>query len=312
MVIAMLGRRLALSVVLVVVVPSLTFFLEALSPGNVAQEVLGLTATPAQINTFLKTYGLNEPLYQQYWHWLSQALQGNLGDSYTNGVSVTSELGAGLPVTISLIAGSLLVAILLGVLLGVGSALGGRRSRRAVDILSTVGLAIPPFWLGIGLILVFAVKVEIFPATGYVGPTTSPGAWLQSLVLPCLAIGIGMSTVIAKQTRDQLRLALERPYIRTFRANGASEVSIIFRHALRNAGIPVVTVIGLLFINCLTASVFIEGVFALPGLGSLLATSAQTHDLPSVEGVAICFVLIVMVVNFLVDLTYGWLNPRVR
>jgi peptide/nickel transport system permease protein len=308
----LLLRRLALSVVLILLVPSITFFFEAITPGNVASLLLGTNATKQQIVQLSARLGLSQPLYEQYWHWLTQLFTGNLGTSYLNGERVTTLIGERLPVSLSILGGSLILASVLGVGLGILSATRGRAVARTVDVGSVIGIAAPSFWVAIALVLIFAVKFRVFPAIGYVALGTSPAQWLRSLILPWIALGLGLMTFIAKQTRDQMLSVLNRDFIRTLRANGVPERSIIFRHALRNAGIPVVTMIGLSFVGALSGSVFIEQVFVLPGLGSELTLAATTHDLPVIEGISVVFTIMVVVVSLAADLIYAALDPRIR
>ena len=308
----LLLRRLALSVVLIVLVPSITFFLEAITPGNVASLLLGTNATQQEVQQLSARLGLSLPLYDQYWHWLTQLFTGNLGTSYLNGQQVSAMIGQRLPVTLSILVGSLILASVVGVGLGVLSATRGRAIARIVDVGSVIGIAAPSFWIAIALVLIFAVKLRLLPAIGYVAINASPEQWLRSLILPWIALGLGLMTFIAKQTRDQMLSVLNRDFIRTLRANGVSERSVIFRHALRNAGIPVVTMIGLSFVGALSGAVFVEQVFVLPGLGSALVLAATTHDLPVLEGVSVVFTIMVVVVSLVTDLLYAALDPRIR
>jgi peptide/nickel transport system permease protein len=308
----LLLRRLALSAVLILLVPSITFFLEAITPGNVASLLLGTNATRQEVQELSARLGLSQPLYEQYWHWLTQLLTGNLGTSYLNGERVSAIIGQRLPVSLSILGGSLILASILGVGLGVVSATRGRAVARTVDVGSIIGIAAPSFWIAIGLVLIFAVTLRALPAIGYVAINVSPLQWLRSLILPWIALGLGLMTFIAKQTRDQMLSVLNRDFIRTLRANGVSERSIIFRHALRNAGIPVVTMIGLSFVGALSGSVFVEQVFVLPGLGSALVLAATTHDLPVIEGISVVFTVMVVVVSLVADLLYAALDPRIR
>jgi peptide/nickel transport system permease protein len=181
-----------------------------------------------------------------------------------------------------------------------------------VDAIAMVGLAIPNFFLGLLLVTWFAVTLRVFPATGYVPFTQSPGEWLRSIVLPVITLAVPGIAVIAKQTRDAMLEVLDRPFIRTLRAAGVPGRSIIGKHALRNAAIPVVTVTGLIFIGSLSGTVLVETVFALPGLGGLAVQATSQHDIPLIQGVAVYFTIAVICVNLLVDLTYSWLDPRVR
>jgi peptide/nickel transport system permease protein len=308
----LIGRRLLLSVALLFMVSALTFFFQLLIPGNAAEAILGVNSRSAALAQLERQLGLNQPVYLQYWHWLSRALHGNLGYSYTTGQAVTAALDSRLWVTLSLIIGATLFALVVGVGLGVLSAVRGGWLGRLVDAVSVLGLAIPSFWLALVLVTVFASALRLFPTSGYTPFLASPAGWAHALVLPVIALGVGAVTLIAKQTRDQMLEVLSRNFILMLRANGISERSVVLRHALKNAAIPVLTVAGLAFVGALGASVFIENVFVLPGLGSALVDATNQHDLPMVQGISVYFTLIVVVVNFLIDLAYGWLNPKVR
>jgi peptide/nickel transport system permease protein len=305
-------RRFAMAVPLLFVVSALTFVLVSLTPGNAAEQILGTDATPAQYAAFNRALGLNLPLYEQYWNWLRHALTGDLGTSIFTYQPVTQAIGQRLPVTISLLFGSLLVSVVIGIGLGVFSALRGGAVGRAVDVLALIGFSLPAFWVGAELIVIFAVWRNWFPATGYVSISDSPAGWLHSLVLPVVALSLYGIAALAKQTREAMLDVLASEYIRMARANGISSRSVVFRHALRNASLRVVTVIGLIAVSLIGGTVLVENVFALPGLGSLMVTAATQHDLPVVAGMVVYFTLIVVAINLAVDLAYVWLNPKVR
>jgi peptide/nickel transport system permease protein len=304
--------RLIGSLVLLVIVPTVTFFLQAVAPSNVARTVLGLNASQAQVDAFNHRQGLDQPLVARYLHWLGGAVHGDLGVSYTTGQSVQSILAPRLDVSLTLIIGSLLVFTAAGVILGVLSATGGKVVGQVIDGVSAIGIAVPNFWLAVILITVFAVRVPLFPATGYVPFAQDPRLWAGSLVLPVVALAFGGITAMAKQTRDQMLLAAASPYTRTLRANGASELSLIYKHALRNAATPVVTVLGIIFVGALSGTVIIENIFVLPGLGSQALQSALQADLPVIQGISFYFTAIVVIVNVLVDIASAILNPKVR
>jgi peptide/nickel transport system permease protein len=305
-------RQLAISVPLVLLVTLLTFLLQSVAPGDTARTILGINYTPQAHEQLRQQLGLDQPVLVQYGHWLAGALRGDLGVSPISGLDVGAEINNRLAVTMSLIVAATIVSSFVGIGLGVVSAVREGRLGRAVDVLSLVGLGLPNFWLGLVLMSLFAVAVPLLPATGYVSFVDSPGGWSLSLVLPVVTLAVGAIAVVAKQTRDAMLEALSRDFIDTLRANGATTRSIIFRHALRNAAIPVVTVLGLLFVGLLSGTVLVEAVFAMPGLGGLAVAATTQHDLPMLQGVALTFTLIVVTVNLLVDLTYGWLNPKVR
>lgn len=308
----LLIRRLALALPLVFIVSILTFLLIGITPGNPALEVLGQSATPASIKAIDARLHLNEPIFVQYWHWLYHVLHGDLGASLISLVPVGQELNQALGVSLTLIIGSTLLAGVVGVGLGIVSAIYTRRLGPVTDVLAMLGFSIPNFLLATYLVLFFAVKIRIFPATGFVPFSASPYHWFLSLVLPVVALGLAGTTVVAKNTRDAMIDVMNREFIDALRADGIPERSIIFRHALRNAAIPILTVLGLVFVASLGGTALVESVFVLPGLGSLLVQAVIAHDFPVIEGVALYFTLIVVIANFLIDMSYGWLNPKAR
>lgn len=307
-----LASRVVGSLALLIVVPTITFFVQGLAPSNVAKGVLGMDATPAQIADFNHRLGLDLPLVVRYLHWFAKAATGDLGSSYTNNQSVQQILAPRLGVSLSLIIGALVVFTIVGVAVGVLSATQGRVVGRILDVVSTVGIAAPNFWLAVILIATFAVALPLFPATGYVFFSDSPYFYIASLVLPVVALAFAGVTAVAKQTRDQMMLAIQSPWARTLRANGASEFSIVYKHALRNAAAPVITVVGTIFVGSLSGSVVVENIFVLPGLGSQSLASALQADLPVVQGIAVYFTIIVVVVNVVIDIGATILNPKVR
>jgi len=305
-------RRLALAVPLVFVVSFITFGLVALTPGDPAVDLLGTSASRAADAALDRQLGFNRSIWVQYWHWLEKAVHGNFGVSLLNQQAVTTQLNQRLPVTLALVIGATLVAAVGGIALGTLSATHGVRVGRTTDAFAMLGFAIPTFWLGIVLVDIFAVKLPLLPATGWVPLSQSAWGWLKSLVLPVVTLGAGGITAVTKQTRDAMRETLTREYVYALRADGVAEWRIVYVHALRNAAIPILTLLGTIFVGLLGGSVIVEQVFTLPGLGSLAVTATQAHDLPVIEGIAVYFALGVVVVNLAVDLLYGWLNPKAR
>jgi peptide/nickel transport system permease protein len=299
------------SIVLIVVIPAITFFVSALIPGNAVDATLSLHAPPAQRLALEASLGLNKPVWDRYLIWFGHFLHGSLGNSYYTGTSVAQYLNSRLGVSLSLIIASTLLLSVVGIGLGVVSAAREGFLSRFVDVISISGLALPNFVLGVLLVEILAIRVHWFPATGYFSPS-SPGQWLRSLALPVLTLAFAGVTAVAKQTRDQMKATLDQHYIRSLKANGVGRRSIIYRHALRNAAIPVVTVIGLVFVGALSGSVIVENIFVLPGLGSAVVSATSNRDIPIIQGVSVYFTLIVVAVNFLVDLAYLWLNPKTR
>jgi peptide/nickel transport system permease protein len=198
------------------------------------------------------------------------------------------------------------------VALGIASAMRRGLLARLVDTISLLGLALPNFWVALVLVAVFAIGLRWLPAIGYVQPSDSLWGWLRSLLLPIVVLAAPAIGLVAQQTRNAMLEVVEKPFMRTLRAGGVGRRSLIYRHALRNAAIPIITVVGLNFIGLLGGTVIAETVFALPGLGGLAVQATSRHDLPIIQGIVLYFTVIVVVVNILVDLAYAWLNPRIR
>jgi peptide/nickel transport system permease protein len=306
------GFRVVTAIPLILLVSFVIFALESLVPGNPAQTILGQNATPQNVAALDRQLGLNKPLLSGYWTWLDGVLHGHLGTSVISGESVSSLLNGRLAVTLSLVILSVIVSGVVGVALGLVSARRGGWIGRTLDVLSLAGLALPSFWVGTVLVALFAVKIRIFPASGYETFGQSPGGWIQHLILPVAALSLLGVAAVAKQARDAILTALEADYIMMLRGNGMSEREIMLRHVLRNAAMPIVTVLGVVAIGTLGGTVFVESVFVLPGLGSQATQSTVDHDLPVILGIGLYFTIIVVIVNLLVDLTYGVLNPRAK
>lgn len=304
--------RLAMAVPLVLIVVLIVFFLESLVPGNPAETILGADATPAAVAELTHQLGLNHPWYVQYGQWLSALAYGRLGTSIFTGESVSGMLNGALGVTLSLVGFSVVVSGVVGTALGMLSAVRGGLLGRAIDVVSLAGLAFPGFWVGIALIVIFAVKLRWLPATGFVALSASPPDWLKSLVLPGLALSLIGIASVAKQARDSTMDVLETDFVRVLRASGLPEWRIICKHVLRNAAIPVIGVLGLVTTAMLGSTVFVEQVFVMQGLGSVASTATQQHDIPVLLGVSLYFTVFVVVINLIVDMVYGLLNPKVR
>ncbi|SOE07514.1 ABC transporter permease [Streptomyces sp. Ag109_G2-15] len=305
-------RRLLSSTPLLFLVSALTFVLVSLVPGDPARTIVGQHATVEQYETVRRQLGLDEPLPVQYWHWLARVFHGDLGTSLFSGEPVTSVLNNRLPVSLCLITAGTMVSGILGVLLGLLSARHGGLLVKAVDVLALVGLAVPAFWFALVLIAVGAVRLRWFPVTGYVPLADDPVEWGRSLVLPVLSLSLSAVAIIAKQTRDSVLDTFGRDFIRVMQANGFSRRSILYRHVLRNAALPLVTVLGVVLVSLLAAAVFVETVFAMPGLGSLTQQATVQHDIPVIQGAVLYITILVVLVNLLVDLAYSRLDPRVR
>lgn len=307
-----LARRFAMGVVVLFAVSVLTFLLVGLIPGNAAQTILGSTATPQAVAQLAKQLHLDEPLPAQYWSWLTGVFQGNLGTSVTSGQPVTDVIGNRWQPTLLLVVLSTLASVVVGIVLGVVSALRGGLVARIVDAGGLIAFAIPGFIIGVVLIYVFALKLRLVPLNGYTPITDGVGPWLSSLVLPVIALSFGMVGFISKQVRQSMVDTMQSEFIFTYVSNGFRRRSVAYRHALKNAVVPATSYIGVQLVSVVGATVLIETVFAFPGVGSLAVSSATQHDLPVAQAAVLFFTVYVVVVNFGVDLLYVVLNPKIR
>jgi peptide/nickel transport system permease protein len=304
--------RLLWSLPLLFVVSVVTFLLVSLTPGDPARTILGVNGTPQEYLQLRHALGLNLPIYSQYGHWLGRALDGNLGISLFNGEPVTTLLDSRLVVSLTLISFSTLVSVVIGVGLGVASAVRSGVAARVVDVIAKLGLSVPNFVVGLLLVLVFAVKLHLFPATGFVYFSAAPWQWFRALVLPVVTLSLAGATILAQQTRDAMEEALSQPFIHVLHANGFTRRSIVYRHALRTAAISIASLVGVVFVGLLSGTVLVETVFALPGLGAYAVQVTEQHDIPVIQGIALYFTFVVIAVNLAIDLLIAWLNPRVR
>ncbi|NLE19041.1 MAG: ABC transporter permease, partial [Propioniciclava sp.] len=276
-----------------------------LLPGDPARVIAGVLASEQEVDRLRTRLGLNEPLWRQGVIFLGDLVRGDLGTSARTSNSVTREIGARFPATLTLAVASTILAVAIGVPLGAFAAV---RAGRLPDLLvSTVvlfGISMPVYWLGLMLIVMFSIRLRWLPAAGAEGPL--------SLVLPAVTLAFFSTAFIARITRSSMLEVLNQDYVRTAVAKGASQRAVVWRHALRNALAPVVTVIGLQFGELLGGAILTETVFAWPGLGRLLVDSIFARDYPTVQGLVIVFALLFALVNLAVDLLYGAIDPRVR
>lgn len=305
-------HRIAISVPLLLLVSAVTFALQGLVPGDPARVILGVDATEEQYLQLREALDLDTPAYLRYLDYLGGILQGDFGGSIFTGIPVATSIGQRLPVSLSLMLGGLVIAAVVGTLLGVWSATRGLKVSVAVDGLSMVGFALPNFWLALVLVSLFAIAIPLFPATGYERPEDGLQQWAHFLILPWIAMSLNGVATVAKMTRDSMLSVLNMDYIRTLRAAGVSRTSIVWKHGLRNSGIPLATIIGLTAIHAVAGTVFVENVFALPGLGSLAVQSINNHDALVTQGVVLTYAVIVVLINLAVDILYPLINPKLR
>jgi peptide/nickel transport system permease protein/oligopeptide transport system permease protein len=298
-------RRLLASLITLLGVSAIVFLLLHLLPGDPARLIAGMTAPQEEVVRLRTQLGLDDPLWLQYWRFLTRLVQGDLGTSIRSAAPVLNEILGRMPWTILLAVTSTLLATAIGIPAGVLAA----RYRNslldyAVSLATLFGISMPVYWLGLVLIILFAVQLHLLPAGGNEQPT--------SLILPTLTLAAFSVALIARMTRSSMLEVLGQDYLRTARAKWLRERAVVFRHALKNAFIPVVTVIGLQLGMLLSGSVLTETVFGWPGIGQLLVDSIFARDYPVVQGVVMVFAVIFTLLNILVDLLYAYLDPRIH
>ena len=305
-------RRVLQALPVLVLATFVVFGLLKLMPGDIAITLAGENATEKRIAEIRELYGLNQPFLQQYGSWLTKAFQGDLSKSLATGEPVVQSIARAFPNTL------LIVVLAMGVALGLGIPLGmlaasrpdGLRDR-VVTSLASLGIAVPNFWLAMILVAWLALGLGWFPATGAAPLKDGVAKALHHAILPALALAAGGVAEVSRQLRSSLVEILSSPAVRTLRAKGLSANVILWKHGLKNAGVNLLTVATLLFNRMLAATVVVEAVFAIPGMGSLIVNAALTRDLPVVQGVVFVMVLVVISVNLVADLLYTVLDPRI-
>jgi len=308
-----LVRRLLLTLPVLFFVSLIVFSLINLVPGDPARIMLGEEASKEALSALRKEMGLDRPLYVRYLLWLNHVARGDFGRSVRDGRPVLDTLLLKLPVTIELAVTSLLVAWVIAIPAGVVAAW---KQRTALDYAATTvalaGISIPNFWLGIMMIYLFAVNLRLLPPSGYIEPWIDLARSLKLMVMPSIVLGAALAALVMRLLRSSMLEVLGTDYIRTARAKGLDDVVVLIRHAMKNAMIPVVTVMGLQLSGLLGGAVITETIFAVPGLGRLTVDSILTRDYPMVQGVVLFAALAVVATNLIVDLTYAVLDPRIR
>lgn len=293
---------------------SLTIFLIFnVLPGNPAQAILGIDADQQQIKLLEEELGLDKPLHLQYVDWVLGVAQGDLGESYKYRQSVESVMKDRIPISFSLATIALLLTVIIGIPLGILIAkTDGKWYSTALSMFTQLGISTPSFWLGFILIMLFAVTLGIFPTYGFVPWSESFWGALGSYFLPALAIAIGNIAIVIRYLRNSILDESKQDYVRTAKVKGLETNEIMYGHVLRNSLLPVLTILGLITADTLGGSIIIENVFALPGLGSLLVTSIESRDFHLIQSLILVLSLIIIIANFIVDLLYRVIDPRIR
>lgn len=309
-----LKKRILLSLLQIFIVCTVVFSLIRIMPGDPAVLALGTdhAVDKAAVEAMRKQLGLDRPLIIQYVSWMGGLLRLDLGNSTMDGSTVLSNIMQRLPRTLELATVAIIIATVIGVLLGLISAL--KRNSifdRILTSISVCGISVPVYVLGALLIVFFSLKMKWLPSGGYVDFSENPIKHIIRLILPAFTIALGVSASIARMTRSSMLEVLDREYIKTIRAKGLPESTVIVRHALRNALIPIVTIIGLQFGNLIGGTVLVENLFSWPGINTLLVTSIGMRDYPIIQGCILAVSVIYIFVNLIVDILYGMLDPRI-
>lgn len=304
------ARRLGQSIVLIFIVTMITFFLMNLAPGG-PSSMMRMDATEEERQTIAEQLGLDKPVIVRYGHWLKDALQGDLGYSLSSGEPVMSRILERMPYTLQLACWTILISVVLGIVLGI---IAAQKRNKWQDYLinfgSVIGLSVPSFWMAIMFILLFSVQLGWLPSSG-TGDSTLWGQFTSS-IMPVIILSTATLPTIVRFTRSSLLEVISQNYIRTSRAKGLKERIVIYQHALRNALIPVISIIGVLIPRLLSGAVIVESVFGWPGIGRLIVEAAQGRDYNLVMGVTVVVTIIVVISNFIVDIIYSKVDPRVK
>ena len=310
---AILLRRLASAVPILAIVSILTFGMIHLIPGDPAAAIAGLSATPEQIANIRRDLGLDQPLMSQLIHWYGNLFQGDLGRSLLLGQPVVEATMQRLPVTVALSAYALVITLVIGLVTGIVAAL---RQNTWIDqvamILAMIGISLPNFYLGLLMIILFAVQLGWLPTGGYVAFTDDPLGWLATSTMPAISLALLLAGLLARITRSTMLEVLRQDYIRTARAKGLPSRKVVVKHALANAMIPITTVIGIIVSLLISGSVVTETLFSIPGIGQLLTQAVLNRDYPMVQGGLLITTALLVLVNIAVDVCYALLDPRVR
>jgi peptide/nickel transport system permease protein len=308
-----IAKRLISSLQVLLVVSVLVFTLIRLVPGDPVVTMLGTDVSPKKVAELKALWGLDRPIYIQYGMWLSNVVRGDLGTSFRTDRKVLSSIVERLPVTLVLTVLSILISLVIAIPLGVLAAL---RQNSRMDYLamtfSLLGVSIPNFWLGLLVLLLFSYYLRWFPTAGYVSIFDDVARGFRYMVLPAVTLGSSLAAIVTRMTRSSVLDVIRQPYVTTARAKGLRELLVVFRHVLKNALIPVVTVSGLQFAYLLGGAIVIEEVFSIPGMGMLILTAISGRDYVMVQGAVLFIALFFIIINLLVDILYIFLDPRIE
>ena len=310
-------RRIGLAVIVLLLVTLIVFMAMRILPGDPIYMIISASSTGTvsvdEVNRVRHEYGLDRPLIVQYFSWLGDVAHGNLGESIVQKQPVLNAIAQRVPVTLNLSILALIFGMLFGIPFGIICALRrGKWIDTVVTIFANLGITMPTFWLGFILIYIFSLQLHWLPTMGYTSPFTDIVKNIRQIIMPVFCLAIFPIASITRQTRSSMLEVLRQDYIRTAWSKGLQERSIVIRHALKNGLIPVITLSGMSLSNIIGGSVIIETVFNIPGMGRTLVNAVFAHDYPIVQGCVFVIAITVLLVNLIVDISYGWLDPRIR
>lgn len=306
-------KKIVTMVCTLFVISLLTFGVFQILPGNPVDVILGVDADPLQAQALEKQLGLDLPLGERYVNWIGDLFRGDLGDSIRYQVPVGDLLKSSLPVTISLTVFSLLITVVTVIPIAIFLAKNNnKKSALCLSFLTQIGVAVPSFWLGILLIMLFAVTLQILPSGDFIPFSEDPLGCIRSLILPSVAIAIGTSALVIRYLKNTLLDQMNLDYVRTARSKGATQKKVLYGHVLKNALLPTITILGMTVVDVLGGSIIVENVFNLPGIGHLITSGVGNRDFPLVQGLVFYLAFMVIVINLVVDLLYMAVDPRIR
>ncbi|MGW8482400.1 ABC transporter permease [Microbacterium sp. NPDC055903] len=309
----LIASRLALAVPQLILLSLFVFLLTYLVPGSPAAAILGPSATPESIARLEAQLGLDRPFFERLVDYYAGVFRGDFGTSFNSSRPVAELFAERIPATASLMLGGLIVAILLGLALGfIGGTKPGSIRDRIATAVTSVTMAVPEFWIGIVLLLVFAVQLRVVPVIAYVPIGADPAAWLRGLILPSIALGIAGAALIARQTRTAMAETLSARYVNTLVAAGVSRPRLVFHYGFKNALVPILASTGITVSIMLGASFAIEKVFAFPGIGSLIIRSVTAKDFAVLQGGVLLIATMIIAVNLILDISYAAVDPKSR
>ena len=306
-------KKIVTMVCTLFVISLLTFGVFQILPGNPVDVILGVDADPLQAQALEKQLGLDLPLGERYVNWIGDLFRGDLGDSIRYQVPVGDLLKSSLPVTISLTVFSLLITVVTVIPIAIFLAKNNnKKSALFLSFLTQIGVAVPSFWLGILLIMLFAVTLQVLPSGDFIPFSEDPLGCIRSLILPSVAIAIGTSAVVIRYLKNTLLDQMNLDYVRTARSKGATQKRVLYRHVLKNALLPTITILGMTVVDVLGGSIIVENVFNLPRIGHLITSGVGNRDFPLVQGLVFYLAFMVIAINLVVDLLYMAVDPRIR